>query len=219
MGDDVRNGDFGMPSMQTIFRAVVMIAIGAVVVKGWRLYGPSNEQVKKTFAQGKEFVNSFLESHPSASSESLDPRLAAPPPTAGNSVGAPPMAAPQLSPPVSMAQAEAPKLLPEPATALTTPAAPAATSPFDKPAQATDSTDRVSELISHLRQLGAAETNLTPWGGGTLYRFSCRAPLASAPAMTQHFESVAADPAKAVADVVARVEAWRVAKREAQRRY
>jgi hypothetical protein len=37
--------------------------------------------------------------------------------------------------------------------------------------------------------------------------------------MTQHFESVAAEPEAAVAAVVAKVEAWRVAQREVERRY
>jgi len=209
-----------MPSLQTIFRAALMIVIGAVVVKGWLLYGPTNERVKTTFAQGKELVTSFIESHQqSATSGAPDPRLAAPRPAVGNPGDTPFAAAPPLPAPAAIVQAEAPKLLPENAAAQATQVPSAATVPFDKPAQAPDSTDRVSELISHLRQLGAAETNLTPWGGGKLYRFSCRAPLASAPAMTQHFESVAAEPEAAVAEVVAKVEAWRVAQREVGRRY
>jgi hypothetical protein len=219
-------GSFDMPSMQTIFRAVVMVVVGAIVVKGWMLYGPTNEQVKKTYAQGKELVNSFIDSHQQGSSnEMTDPRLAPPRPAMGNSGSASVATASPLAPPTPMAQTEAPKLLPESAAtpsmqATPAPTAPGATaSPFDKSTQATDSTDRVSELISHLRQLGAAETNLTPWGGGKMYRFSCRAPLTSAPAMTQHFESVAAEPEKAVAEVVAKVEAWRVAQRDMTRRY
>jgi hypothetical protein len=219
-------GCSNMPSMQTMFRAVVMVVVGAIVVKGWTLYGPTNEQVKKTFAQGKELVNSFIDSHQQgAGSEMTDPRLASPRPAMANPGTASVATAPPLAPPIPMAQTEAPKLLPENAIVPPMQAAPAPTSPaanasaFDKSTQATDSTDRVSELISHLRQLGAADTNLTPWGGGKMYRFSCRAPLASAPAMTQHFESVAAEPEKAVAEVVAKVEAWRVAQRDISRRY
>ena len=44
-----------MPSFQTIFRAVVMVAVGAVAVKGWHLYGPTNEQVKSAVAQAVEY--------------------------------------------------------------------------------------------------------------------------------------------------------------------
>lgn len=71
------------------------------------------------------------------------------------------------------------------------------------------------QLMSKLQQLGAADTNLAPWGNdGHMYRFTCKAPLANAPAMTQHFESVAAEPTLAVEQVVAKVEAWRVAQRD-----
>ena len=56
--------------------------------------------------------------------------------------------------------------------------------------------------MSRLQKLGAADTNLAPWGSdGHMYRFSCRAPLANAPAMTQHFESVADQPTVAVEQV------------------
>jgi hypothetical protein len=71
------------------------------------------------------------------------------------------------------------------------------------------------ELMSRLQKMGAADTNLSPWGSeGHLYRFSCRAPLVNAPAMTQHFESVATEPAAAVEQVIAKVEAWQVAQRD-----
>jgi hypothetical protein len=81
--------------------------------------------------------------------------------------------------------------------------------------------DRAQQLMSRLQQLGAAESKLAPWGsGGNLYRFTCRAPLASAPTMTQHFESIAADPAAAVQEVLTKVESWQIAQREsANRRY
>jgi hypothetical protein len=71
------------------------------------------------------------------------------------------------------------------------------------------------ELMSRLQKLGAADTNLAPWGSdGHLYRFTCRAPLASAPAMTKHFESVADQPTAAIEQVLAKVEAWQVAQRD-----
>jgi hypothetical protein len=71
------------------------------------------------------------------------------------------------------------------------------------------------ELMSRLAQLGAADTKMVPWGdGGQLYRFTCRAPLTNAPIMTQHFESVAAEPTQAVERVVAKLEKWRVAQRD-----
>jgi hypothetical protein len=86
----------------------------------------------------------------------------------------------------------------------------------DGPAQ-----DRVPALLSHLEKLGAAEPKLAAWGdSGHLYRFSCRAALADSPSLTRHFESVAEEPAAAVEQVVAKVEAWRTAQRvDASMRY
>ena len=33
-----------MPSFTTIYRAAVMLAVGAIVFKGWQMYGPPAEQ-------------------------------------------------------------------------------------------------------------------------------------------------------------------------------
>jgi hypothetical protein len=69
--------------------------------------------------------------------------------------------------------------------------------------------------MSRLQKLGVADTNLAPWGSdGHLYRFTCRAPLANAPALAQHFECVAEQPDAAVEQVLAKVEAWQVAQRD-----
>jgi hypothetical protein len=204
--------------MQTIFRAVVMIVIGAVVVKGWKLYGPTNEQVKSGWNHGKELVQSFMDSHrPSATSTTPDPRIGATRIADTNTATAPPRPTGFPAAPATSAPTEAPKLLPE--NGLSQAGPPGIPSAMTPPGamQSGATPDRVNEMISHLQQLGAADTKLSPWGGGAMYRFTCRAPLANAPAMTQHFEAVAAEPEKAVADVVAKVEAWRVAQRERMR--
>ena len=44
-----------MPSLTTIFRAMVMMAVGAIVFKGWQLYGPPAEQVKSVAAQSRRY--------------------------------------------------------------------------------------------------------------------------------------------------------------------
>lgn len=208
-----------MPSFQTVFRAAVMAAVVAVVVKGWHLYGPTNEQVKAAVAQATDVGRSILQrwkQEPKAVVQ--DPRLAAPqvqrptPPAAPPNIAS--AAAPQLLP---LAQAEASKLLSEGQTASPTPPTVATNDSANQaalPPQAA-AKDRMPELMSRLQQLGAADSKLAPWGdGGHLYRFTCRAPLANAPMMTQHFESIAADPAQAVEQVVAKLEAWQVAQRE-----
>jgi hypothetical protein len=201
-----------MPSFTTIFRAVIMVVVGAVAVKGWQLYGPTNEQVKKTVAQAIELAKSVLPTEETQNkSATPDPRSAAPQFGASQ---APPTLTAQA--PASSGQTEAPKLLPStdvvPSTTLNqTPAAPP---PAASVQPQTASGDRMRELMARLQQLGAADTNLAPWGNtGRLYRFSCRAPLARTPAMTQHFESVAGEPTVAVEEVLAKVEAWRVAER------
>ena len=185
-----------MPSFRTFFRAVVMAVVVAVGVKAWHLYGPTNEQVKSAVTQGVEMVQSALQSRQQASANlTPDPRVAAP--TASNA---------NLSP-APLTQTEAPKLLPESG------ASPAAA--IQLPPATPESGDRLPALMSRLQQLGAADTNLTAWGNaGDLFRFTCRAPLANAPTMTQHFESVAAEPALAVEQVIAKVEAWQVAQRD-----
>jgi hypothetical protein len=188
-----------MPSMQTIYRAIIMVAVGVVAVKAWHLYGPTNEQVKSTLTQVVETVQSAINSRQTPSANAPpDPRLSAPP------IAAAPQATP---PPASAAPAEPPRLLPQ--------ATPPAAANIEPQNALGAGCDPVPQLLSRLQSLGATNTNLAPWGGnGSLYRFTCRAPLASAPAMTQHFESIAAEPAAAVEQVLAKVEAWRVAQRD-----
>jgi hypothetical protein len=87
--------------------------------------------------------------------------------------------------------------------------------PLTENAPATGLKDgRVQALLSRLEQLGGADPKLAPWGSsGHLFRCCCQAPLANSPAVSQHFESVAAEPALAVEQLVAKVEAWRTAQR------
>jgi hypothetical protein len=212
-----------MPSFTTIFRAVVMVVVGAVAVKGWQLFGPTNEQVKKTVAQAIDMAKSVLPTEEKQNNNAMpDPR------SAGSQLGANP-APPTLTAqaPASSGQSEAPKLLPgtdgAPRTTLNQTPVTAPPAPPSQPLTA--SGDRMPELMARLQKLGADNTSLAPWGNsGRLYRFSCRAPLVRTPAMTQHFESVATEPTVAVEEVLAKVEAWRVAQRDAtdqlsQRRY
>jgi hypothetical protein len=199
-----------MPSFQTLFRAVVMLGVGVVAVKGWQLYGPTNEKVKSVVTQGVDMLRNAVQSRQATADALPDPRMT----PRANDAKQPAVSiapAPVVMPPtVPLAQTEAPKLLPDRGAA-PGPAslAPSAVSPI------ASAGDRMPELISRLQKLGAADTNLAPWGSdGRLYRFSCRAPLASAPAMTQHFESVAEQPTAAVEQVLAKVEAWQVAQRD-----
>lgn len=203
-----------MPSFQTILRATVMAAVVAVVVKGWQLYGPTNEQVKSAVTQATDVARALLDrwkQEPKAAVE--DPRLAVPRAQLLTPPAMPPSTAQATAPQLLPAtQPEAPKLLPEQNAESSTGPNPATTAAANQTTLAASSTakDRMSELMTRLARLGAVDTKTVPWGDrGQMYRFSCRAPLTNAPIMMQHFESVAAQPTQAIEQVVAKLEAWR----------
>lgn len=208
-----------MPSFQTILRATVMAAVIAVVVKGWQLYGPTNEQVKSAVTQATDVGRAILDrwkQEPKAAVE--DPRFAVPRAQLLTSPATPPSTIEATAPPLLPAvQPEPAKLLSEQRAA--SPERPnqpnSATANQSTPSANIAPNDRLPELMSRLAQLGAADTSMVPWGdGGQLYRFNCRAPLTNAPIMMQHFESVAAEPTRAVEQVLAKLEAWRTAQRD-----
>jgi hypothetical protein len=69
---------------------------------------------------------------------------------------------------------------------------------------------QVEPLLVRLRQWGAAEYQLEPWGADArLFRFSCEMPLAGGSPAMQQFEAVAAQPQASIAQVVADVGSWR----------
>src|SRR5687768_10551209 len=98
-----------MPSFTTIFRAIVMLAAGVVVVKGWQLYGPSAERMKAFTAQSLERTRAaWNESQQPAPPDAVlttDPPGAAAPftaalqqPSHSNTVSAAPLAIPSVLP-------------------------------------------------------------------------------------------------------------------------
>jgi hypothetical protein len=192
-----------MASVRTIFRAVVMIATGMIIVKGWQLYGPPAEKVQSFAAAALEKAqaawNGTTDSTVNPPTAPPDPRSAAPP-VFSNALPAATPALPQLVPlPTNSADA---------ASGLTQAAAesPAATLP--------PSDDAVGKLLAQLEQLGAEDAEVVPWGsGGQLYRCFCRAKVADTSPLARHFEAVAGAPTAAVEQVVAKVEAWRTEQR------
>ena len=201
-----------MPTFSTIYRAIVMIAVGVIVVKGWQLYGPTNEQAKSFGVRALDMAQSAWNNTQQPATESsgpaADPRMVIQP------------AAPIVAPPLQTApplQAPLEPILP--VTGLVP-------QPSDVPATTVPSpgitmegtevlpievTERLPLLYAKLEQLGGADPQLAPWGSsGELFRFRCRASLADTPAYARHFEAVAAEPVLAVEQVVAKVEAWRI---------
>lgn len=212
-----------MPSLTTLYRAVVMVAVSTMVYQGWKHFGPSTEQVKSIGVQAVELMGrAWKEVRPPATGQNLalDPRgnplqpaapAAAPslmdqpslPPHAASGVANnnhhvadSQMAAPPLAPaPVAKAEQQNSEITPIPG-------------PGGKD-------ERLKPLYSRLEQLGAHDAQLKPWGtSGQFFRFRCSASLADSPELSRHFESVATEPAAAVQEVVAAIDAWRTAQRQ-----
>jgi hypothetical protein len=210
-----------MTTLQTFFRAVVMLATLGIVAKAWHLYGPSVDEVRvisqRAMQVAEELLNEYRDETAPAT-DANDPRMDPRAPMAG-----PPT---QQVQPVQLAAADsegqvyaqqtvalsmaetAPFAPPAPLTAAVPDLTPVPTSP---------SGDRRLEAAqSRLVQLGVQEQRLEPWGvDGRLVRFCCSASWVDAPNYSRHFEAVAADPATAVEQVAAEVEAWRAAQNAA----
>ena len=204
-----------MPSLTTIYRAGVMIAVGAIAYKGWQLYGPPTEKVKSVASRAVDMAQTAWNNCRSSGKDSQPapaPRGSAPsiaqtlqPPATEGAIVAPPLSTQTLTP--------SPQTGAIPSTSAATTQAQITPLAQTAPATGTDD-DRVKSLMSRLQQLGGSDPKVAAWGsGGHLFRCCCQAPLANSPAVTQHFESVAAEPALAVEQVVAKVEAWQTAQR------
>ena len=204
-----------MPPLTTIYRAGVMLAVGAIAFKGWQLFGPPTEKVKSIAVNAVDMAQSAWKSFQT-------PDKAATPPTQPRA-GTPPFAQ-TLQPPAANIAIAPPALSAQTLTSSPTGTIPSTSAPATQPpitplAETAPATglkgDRVQALLSRLEQLGGADPKLAPWGSsGHLFRCCCQAPLANSPAVMQHFESVAAEPSLAVEQVVAQVEAWRTAQRD-----
>lgn len=206
-----------MPSFTTVYRAVVMIAIGAIVVKGWQLYGPSADQVKSAAVSAMDMAQAAMKNSQSPNAEAHS--------AADRGGSAPPFATTTQAETANSAAPATPSLIPTnntgslPVAVSPTPSFSQTMEPTtpsgEKTTQASAANDtRLPALLSRLERLGVAEPKLAPWGSsGHLYRFCCQAAWKDSPAFTQHFESVADEPAQAVEQVVAKVEAWRTAQR------
>jgi hypothetical protein len=188
-----------MPSLNTVYRAVVMIATGLIVVKGWQLYGPSTEQVKTFALTALEKAQAALgeTGHGGANPAptTKDPRLLLPQTAGTNPTDAEPNdGADAIAPPLAVA----PPALADFSTAPV------------RPVETETDGDDLTPLLARLQELGGSDAKIAPWGtSGELYRCCCQAKVAESSPIARHFEAVASEPAAAVEQVVAKVEAWR----------
>lgn len=92
-----------MPSLTTLYRALVMLAVGAIVYYGWMHFGPSTEQVKSIAVQAVELAGrAWSEVRPAQGSPNVvnDPRGATPFGTSAPGLTADPPLRPGLPPAV-----------------------------------------------------------------------------------------------------------------------
>jgi hypothetical protein len=194
-----------MPSMTTVYRFVVMMGVGLIVVTGWKHFGPSTEQVKSFAVAGMEKAKAAWNASsdgPAANVSVADPRTATQslvsetPASVSGATSQPPAAAPQLVPLANSGQD----------TIFGAGNSSVMASPGTMAAEL--ETGGVVPLLAKLQQIGGADAKVVEWGSsGELYRCSCRAKSDASP-LARHFEAVAAEPVAAVEQVVAKVEAW-----------
>jgi hypothetical protein len=200
--------------MQTLYRTIVMIVTGVLVVKGWQQFGLSTEKVKAGALRALEVAEDALNrsNEPAVNPGGLvaDPRAGAPSFSAANEIPTPVL--PETG-------AKAPPLIGEQTHVMGEPAQGAApklvlVSSDNMPPLAAADAERLPALLTRLEGLGAAEPQLAAWGSsGELYRFCCRATIGDSASFARHFESVAAEPLTAVEGVIAKLESWRTAQR------
>jgi hypothetical protein len=215
-----------MTTLQTFFRAVVMLATLGIVAKAWMLYGPSVEEMQtigqRVVEVSHELIEKYRQGGAATPVDAHDPRIAAVPALAATMPPAP-VRPPQ---PVQLAAAESstPEFAqqaivlepvastpPEPPTRLipVAPQQPASDQPSGGDA-------RLEAAAAQLAQFGVHDYQVMPWGSdGRWYRCSCDAAWIGGAQFSRHFEAVAADPASAAEQVAAEIDAWRRTQSEA----
>ncbi|RMF97461.1 MAG: hypothetical protein D6741_10055 [Planctomycetota bacterium] len=74
----------------------------------------------------------------------------------------------------------------------------------------------MAAIQQRLQALGAMRYRLEPWGdAGRFYRFTCDVSIDGSAERLQHWESIDANPVRAMQDVLARVESWTAQTRSA----
>lgn len=195
-----------MQTLKSMYRILVMGTTLAIVVMGWRLYGPSAAQCKTIALRGLDFVQTQLQ--PVQEQKGKQPERA---PTALQPVV--PMAAPisaVTSPPLLAVRPVAndgpskSDLLGDSgggAIAIADEYSPSGLPVEDFALKA---------MLTRYTELDIKDPKLAPWGAsGQLYRFCCRATWGESPHFSRHFESVAPEPAKAIEQVLTQVSVWR----------
>jgi hypothetical protein len=218
-----------MPSLTTVYRAIVMFASGVIIVMGWQYYGPSAVQVRAMAQRAAEIgqetwsrIHSSEGPGRTVPAESYNNPLAVAPQHQAGLTSLPKSAESEIVPRGFTSDAEVSSPVVE-APPMFSQAAPpesrlASDSQIPSNLAVTDAM-ALTMLLTRLKELGGIDPALEPWGtSGDLYRFRCRATLADTPQVTRHFEAVAAEQLVAVENVVAKVQSWRAERVRGQHR-
>ncbi|MEX2315937.1 MAG: hypothetical protein WD669_02225 [Pirellulales bacterium] len=180
-----------MQWFNTMYRVVVMAVTLAIVVMGWRLYGPPASQVKAIALRLVEQAENALR------------------PTANHAEAAPTAQVQAIThePIADKAPAPGPLLAAAPVDQ------PGTGHLIDQPTEQPGE-ERLKSLLAQLAELNVQEPQVDRWGtSGQLFRCTCRAAWGPSPQFGRHFESVAEAPEAAVEQVLDQVVAWRSAER------
>jgi hypothetical protein len=217
-----------MPSLTTVYRTIVMVASGVIIVKGWQYCGPSAAQIQAIAKRAAEIgQETWSGGHfPGSSGRTAPIAFDSNPRDVVSQQQALPAGSPENNG-VSRAlpgtvASDTQFVLPSvPAPPMFSQAAPSAGSlasgTQNSSNLAVTDSSALTMLLTRLAELGGVDPALEPWGtSGNLYRFRCRATLADTPQITRHFEAVAAEQHVAVENVVAKIQTWRAERARGQ---
>jgi|GEM_PF-1376898 len=210
--------------MATLFRAVVMLVVLVGLPSAWVYYGPlppaAMGVVQRTIAAAKQSFglaahhsDNTWQDKPSRTAPRFDASLATA--TGILQKQSADLQAAKPLPPVnrdsqfSLASATIP-VARQPAGPQKVPVHSPAVSPTELDQKLAK---QLEPHLSLLRSQGAAEYTLENWGGGgQFYRFRCAIAWGESEDYTRQFEAIAADPMRAVYQVVGEVTAWQNAR-------
>jgi hypothetical protein len=206
-------------SLQTFFRAVVMLATLGLLAKTWYHYGPNVTELQAIGGRVAEVATEAWANYWQAPASNAHAAADTPPPAPFVPQPSGPLKPPPLATSLNPLPADrGPVQLAE---NLAIAAAPTPTRPVPNRLPSTKTLEPVINPVpdaeleairARLSQLGVVEQQLKPWGSqGEFVRFTCSATWTNLSHYTRHFEAIASTPLDAVKQVAAEIEAWRAA--------
>lgn len=185
-------------AIQALLKLVVMVGIVIVGGMAYHLYGPPAGEASALLDRIVHQARVEIQ------------RLQGPPP-APTAVAAAPAVAPVTSDLTLPAPAGSPSGEMAPLASLRAePMAPLAPLPKLEEPSSQPVPESVQQLVAELRELGAEDIQLTPWGAeGAYQRFACCAPVPGESGFVRHFDAIEPSAQLAVTRVFDQVRQWR----------